>query len=59
MLSGPVEGHFIDPQPEHIPVTSQVSQPAKFVFAVHCVQSALIVAVEVANFWGQVSGSGL
>ena len=50
MLPGPVEGQFIEPQPEHIPVTSQVSQPAKSVFPRHCVQSALIVIVMVPSF---------
>jgi len=53
MPFGPLEGQSIDPQPEHVPVTSQLKQPARSVFKLACVQSALIVIVVVTNFLEQ------
>jgi hypothetical protein len=55
MMSGPVGGQVIDPQPEQplpplAPVASQFKQPTVVVFMVPCVQSALIVIVMVPSF---------
>jgi hypothetical protein len=58
MVSGPVGGQVIDPQPEQplpplaFPVLSlsQFKQPTVVVFMVPCVQSASIVIVVVASF---------
>ena len=55
MMSGPVGGQVIDPQPEQplpplAPVAPQFKQPTVVVFMVPCVQSASIVIVVVASF---------